>query len=393
MANLERGYALRAGQLNLRIHRGCDERELFRIAERQNPKRGFLFVSTVLGRHIPVKPSLHRQVLRELAQGCRSQLLDGPAMVMGFAETAIGLGAGVAEEIGRYHSDTAYLATTRHSVTGRAWLAFTEDHSHAGTHQVLRPNIHPAWDPTIVERRTLVLVDDEMTTGNTMANLVAAISGTGLCFSRILLATLTDWSEGRAAALVRRCIGVGDVRTVSLLEGSWSWIPDPDAAASAIPALESGNCPVWRPESDQAHFGAPRLGITDFPESAVLPRLGIAPPMVGERVLVVGTGEHVWHPFRLAEELEAAGCCSAFCATTRSPIYLGDVIRTTIAFPDHFGVGVPMYLHNVRREDWQRIILMTETEIDGIDDSLKAALSPCEIIDGRGRVHLVGAPR
>ncbi len=31
--------------------------DLFDIAERRNPKRAFLFVSKVLGRHIPVPPS------------------------------------------------------------------------------------------------------------------------------------------------------------------------------------------------------------------------------------------------------------------------------------------------------------------------------------------------
>jgi hypothetical protein len=42
-----------------------DRLRLFKIAERQNPKRAFLFVSTVLGRHIPVRP----QALREATDG------------------------------------------------------------------------------------------------------------------------------------------------------------------------------------------------------------------------------------------------------------------------------------------------------------------------------------
>ncbi len=37
--------------------------DLFDIAERRNPKRAFLFVSKVLGRHIPVSPSGHAQCL------------------------------------------------------------------------------------------------------------------------------------------------------------------------------------------------------------------------------------------------------------------------------------------------------------------------------------------
>jgi hypothetical protein len=41
--------------------------DLFDIAERRNPKRAFLFVSKVLGRHIPVPPSVMRQAYRQLA--------------------------------------------------------------------------------------------------------------------------------------------------------------------------------------------------------------------------------------------------------------------------------------------------------------------------------------
>ena len=36
--------------------------DLFDIAERRNPKRAFLFVSKVLGRHIPVSPLVMRNV-------------------------------------------------------------------------------------------------------------------------------------------------------------------------------------------------------------------------------------------------------------------------------------------------------------------------------------------
>ena len=36
--------------------------QLCGFAARRNPKRGFLFVSKVLGKHIPVRPSLMRQV-------------------------------------------------------------------------------------------------------------------------------------------------------------------------------------------------------------------------------------------------------------------------------------------------------------------------------------------
>lgn len=207
-------YRLPTGWLDLRIQGQQLPHELFRIAARQNPKRGFLFVSTVLGRHIPVRPSLHREVLRHLASACLPHLPEGPILVMGFAETAIGLGAGVAQEIARHRPGASYLPTTRHPVPGQGWLGFSEPHSHASAHEIMRPTASALPDGL-----TLVLVDDEMTTGTTVANLVTALQTGGLQPARILLVTLTDWSGGRAAALVTARSAIPDVRSISLMQG------------------------------------------------------------------------------------------------------------------------------------------------------------------------------
>lgn len=42
--------------------------DLLGFAERINPKRAFLFVSKVLGRHIPVSPKVMRHAFTDLAQ-------------------------------------------------------------------------------------------------------------------------------------------------------------------------------------------------------------------------------------------------------------------------------------------------------------------------------------
>lgn len=91
--------------------------ELFDVAERRNPKRAFLFVSKVLGRHIPVKPSVMRAVYQQLAAlfpACD----QGPVLFIGMAETAVGFGAGVFDEVRGNVSDPVYLTSTRHPVEG-----------------------------------------------------------------------------------------------------------------------------------------------------------------------------------------------------------------------------------------------------------------------------------
>lgn len=60
--------ALEQGTLNLTIESGTHAPdELFGFAQRRNPKRAFLFVSKVLGRHIPVSPAVMRNATDTLA--------------------------------------------------------------------------------------------------------------------------------------------------------------------------------------------------------------------------------------------------------------------------------------------------------------------------------------
>ncbi len=70
--------------------------DLLDFAERINPKRAFLFVSKVLGKHIPVAPSVMQRSYSDLASLVPTDLA-GPICVIGMAETAVGLGQGVFE--------------------------------------------------------------------------------------------------------------------------------------------------------------------------------------------------------------------------------------------------------------------------------------------------------
>ena len=61
-------------------------------ATRQNPKRLYLFVSKVLGKHWPVRPGLMREVHARLAAKIAD--LPGPLLVIGLAER-VAVGANV----------------------------------------------------------------------------------------------------------------------------------------------------------------------------------------------------------------------------------------------------------------------------------------------------------
>ena len=150
---------------------------------------------------------------------------------------------------------------------------------------------------------------------------------------------------------------------------------------------------AWEPDLiDDPLRRAPRLGLRPNEAAGVSQLIGrLGAPKPGEPVLVIGTGEHVWGPMLLAEGLEQAGADVRLVATTRSPILEGDVVRHKVTFPDHFGVGVPMYLHNVPARPDARVILMTETGANGVCPELRSHLGRGQIVDGDGLVTEFGA--
>jgi hypothetical protein len=381
-------YCLTTGSLDLTVTQAHED-ELFRLAERQNPKRAFLFVSTILGRHIPVDPRTHRASLNDLAEKALPLIGSGPVLVMGYAETAVGIGAGVFDCLrkkmdGRH---IGYLHTTRHPIPDRdVWFTIEEGHSHATHHTIMKPG------PSLCQSgpdATLVLVDDETTTGSTFAQLAAGLSGNGMSFGRIILVTLTDWSNGAAVEKVSSVSPGAEVTAVSLMSGSWEWHADPEAELPVLPVPGQAECPEWHPDL-KGPMTSPRDGIKgqEMANGAYLAwKLGLPKMKRGENCLVIGTGEHVWQPFLYAEAHADEGREVGFIATTRSPILPGPVIEHKISFPDHFGLGLDMYLHNVNPDEWDNIVLFTETGIEGVHPKLRAALGKGHIVDRSGQIH------
>ena len=141
--------------------------DLLGLALRRNPKRAHLLVSNVLGKHVPQSPSIVYGYGFTLGRRVRDLL--GPdeaarAVVLGYAETATGLGHAVADGI----AVAPYLHSTRRPVAGVATAGgFEESHSHATSHLLL-----PEDPELLAGEGPLVLVDDEFSTGNTVLNTI-----------------------------------------------------------------------------------------------------------------------------------------------------------------------------------------------------------------------------
>ncbi|MET9520477.1 phosphoribosyltransferase domain-containing protein [Streptomyces sp. NPDC002994] len=141
--------------------------DLLGLALRRNPKRAHLLVSNVLGKHVPQLPSRVYGAGFALGEDVRKLLGEEAvrrAVVLGYAETATGLGHAVADGVGL----APYLHSTRRPVDGVATAGgFEESHSHATSHLLL------PQDPALLAGEgPLVLVDDEFSTGNTVLNTI-----------------------------------------------------------------------------------------------------------------------------------------------------------------------------------------------------------------------------
>lgn len=319
--------------------------QLCGFAARNNPRRGFLFLSRVLGRHFPARPSVMRDAQIRLAHRIPLNL-PGPIVFIGLAETAIALAQGV-HEVWRARSgrdDVLFLHTTRYRLDAPIAFTFDEEHSHAPRHLVHAPAL--AADVALFRSaRSLVIVDDEATTGNTFVNLARAFSRPNL--SRIVCVALTDWSAPFTARLPV------ETEVVTLLDGSYRFTPSKDACVAGMPNAVGND----EPKDVLIPRNRGRRGL----------RLGIgwegALPEVhpGERVLVLGTGEFSWLPFRLAERLEANGVDVWCQTTTRSPLLVGDDVTSRVVFPDNYADGISNFLYNYEPGQYDRVLLCHET--------------------------------
>jgi adenine/guanine phosphoribosyltransferase-like PRPP-binding protein len=372
--------------------------DLVQLGLRDNPRRTHLLVSTVLGKHLPADPRLVRSAGSELGRAVRP-LAPRPALVIGYAETATALGQCVAEVL---HAD--YLHTTRRRVATAPVLAgFEEEHSHAVGH-LLQP-ADPAW----LERDApVVLVDDELSTGRTAVNTIAALQRLHRRRRYVVAALVDVRPEADRAEMTRAVAALGArLDVVSLASGRVEFESDFTARAAALlaqpaPAPQQarpGPCarlPVSWP-ADLPEAGRHGLPARDFPAmrtAAARVAAALCSRLAGTAVLVLGTEELMAAPLHIAEALTHV-VDVRLSATTRSPVHVLDVdgypVRNRLVFrpPDRDGIA---FAYNVAAPGrFSDIVLVVDDVMDSDrledDDGLVAVLRRTG-----AAVHLVCLP-
>ena len=401
------------------------------VALRRNPKRAQLLVSTVLAKHVPTLPGvaiaagelLGLRVAHELdneyfdvflaerlAQilaldqagvdvgddltALRSDLAaqksHHPGVVtIGYAETATGLGQLVANTIGSY-----YIHSTRHTVhDAPSFAGFEEEHSHATKHQ-----LYPTKGDWLTAGGTVVLVDDELSTGTTIINTITALNLT-VPQSRWIVASLIDLRSSADRARFAECaakLGT-DISVVCLGAGSID-LP-PNVLAASRETIDTFSTP---PLPSRPHQGALEIIEPSVPNirsarfgvdngagiDAARPIAQALMPSIGPgSVLVLGSEEFIALPMAVADHLQAENGGVRFSTTTRSPIAALDrpdyAIASAIAFTSHDD-DEPRFVYNVLRGQRRptTVIFMPEpgtdasrlTQAGGVVEALRAVV-------------------
>lgn len=387
-----------------------DERlpELLGLALRRNPKRAHLLVSNVLGKHVPQSPGLVWRTGRDL--GVRVRTLLGAdeaarAVVLGYAETATGLGHAVADGVGL----APYLHSTRRPVDGVDPAGgFEESHSHATSHLLLPE------DPLLLAGDgPLVLVDDEFSTGNTVLNTIRDLHERHPRRRYVIVALVDMRGEGDRERFDAFAAGIG--ARVDLVATATGTVSLPDGVLARGQALvaeqeraQGATAQRTGPAADGAGPGGggtgpaadgsrpgthTRIGLRwpaglpDGGRHGFLPghRAGLEaalPAMAAtlaealgpaRRVLVLGFEELMYAPLRLATALEETGAVAEvrYSTTTRSPVLAVDdpgyAIRTRIVFPAHDdpadGPG-ERYAYNVAGGGFDAVVAVVDSAAD-----------------------------
>jgi pyrimidine operon attenuation protein/uracil phosphoribosyltransferase len=389
--------------------------DLFKMATRINKKRQFLFVSTVLGKHLAVRPQVpiltgallammyHEKLvghecklLQPVVQAIKNQqnmqgilqqveeqrlALTEEVLFIGFAETATALGHAV---FNAFKSNATYVHTTRELLPElEPFVTFEEEHSHATSHRV-----YCEQPEKLLQAKQIVLIDDEITTGNTVVNIIETLRQKFPTVDRYSVLSILDWRSPPQQAKFGELEAKWGVTIdfVSIMSGQFICDGTPlltnhqvqiTSQATTEMKLLSVNEVV-----EQKHYysiaengvknSAPymlatgRLMLTTEQHAAQKKVYQTIADQLrelrrGGPALVIGTGEFMYVPMQIATCL---GEDVYFQSTTRSPIYCANnpsyTITEKIAFESPENNGVENYLYNLHSHSYSELFLVVE---------------------------------
>ena len=292
------------------------EQELAAVAKRENnKKRSYLVVNRLQGKHVPVSPGKALRMFGSLAELLLEEYQGERLLLIGFAETATAIGAAVAEKLG-----ALYIQTTREQIRDVEYFYFSEQHSHATEQKLVKDDLDRVMER--VDR--IIFIEDEITTGNTIRNIIELLKKAypgcaGFSAASLLNGMAKTYQEEYAKSgirlhwLLRTCHDsyeerAADCRGDGICHGCDSSLP------AVVPEeYRISGCRDARRLTDGTLY---KTACRQMGREAV-ERLQ---PVRGERILVIGTEEFMYPALVLASMLEEKTGWVRCHSTTRSPI-------------------------------------------------------------------------
>lgn len=302
------------------------ENDILRIAKRiNNNKRPYLLVNPLQAKHIPVAPSKALQMMTSLGE-LVAEKYSNAKLVIGFAETATAIGAVVAKTIS---DECIYIHTTREIVRdANDYVLFSEEHSHATEQKIVADDLNSFFSET----ETIVLVDDEFSTGKTLINMVnrlrvcyPAIVGKKIVAASIINRLSDDnlqrWQdEGIECIWLLKLKDIdysSAVRSIDVVPASWR--------------LNENDYPNFSDSMLTKSFPDPRVGISisDYYAFCIgkVDLIKRNCDLQGKNVLILGTEECMLPALLIGKTIEDEKEVNSIkChATTRSPIGISNL--------------------------------------------------------------------
>lgn len=332
---------LPTGILEAKHMSGATIDSIAEFASRYNNKRHFLIASRLLGKYIPAKPSVVTDAQNMMAE--KANVISKDAMFIGFAESCSGFGEGVFESFIDIHPDMsdncAYIHTTRQfNDTHNISIAFKEEHSHAVNQVIISPEGKPK--EIFEQTKTIVIIEDEITTGNTIKNFLNEyISTVNSNVVSVIILTLIDIRTIEQKTMLSLAFPQLQITTQSMCTADLSFYkkhdndifkPKRSYLANSLPIpLELGRNGIMRQSKN----------IDEYVKK-IMPMDSSTP------VTVIGTSEYTNLSRKIGLQLEEMGFDVETLATTRAPLKVGNAIKSKMTFNDHYGDGVEHYLYN-----------------------------------------------
>ena len=356
------------------------ESDVVRIGKRENnKKRKYLVVNRLQGKHLPVSPQKSLAMFDALTEVIKDVYQGENLLLVGFAETATAIGSRLAVNL-----KAEYIQTTREIIDGVSYLYFTEAHSHAAEQKLVKDDVDKALEG--IQR--IVFVEDEITTGNTILNIVNVLQKQYQKEIQFSVASLLNGMDEAALNIFReRNIGVHYLvktdhssytklaekyQSDGVYEGKMVSDIEPFNKNNAKVITLTGYVDARRLVSGQAYHYA-CLNLWEQVKHYISLNKG-------DTILVLGTEEFMYPALFVAHQIENSGKTVRFHATTRSPI----VVSKAEDYPLHhrfelesaYESGRTTYIYDLEKYD--QVIILTDAkdrDSSGIQTLVKAVSS------------------